>query len=294
MSFLRTITCTTVALLCASLMQAQSNVQTLNLAFTTIDVPGAMLTSVQGVNGSGDMVGYYGDSNSGPYHGFSFKTGSFTFFDYPGLPSTVATGINDSGLIVGYAGSTTVDSFSYDGNTFTKITDGSNSATLAMGLNNGGDIAGGAGTVYTTKGFEMRGGHFKGLSPPGIYTYVYATGINNLGEVVGWTDTDGFAYSRGKFKRITFPGASQTEAWDVNDSALIIGWYASSDCICGFASKNGKYFSFRYPAAAGTFPRGINKSGQIVGEYTVDYQTYHGFVTSPLTATDLDRPPYAD
>src|SRR5712671_3186210 len=98
MSFLRTITCTTVALLCASLMQAQSNVQTLNLTFTTIDVPGAGLTVIAGMNSAGDMVGWYSQAYNTPSSGFLLSGGNFSFFDYPRGDSTLAFGINDSGL----------------------------------------------------------------------------------------------------------------------------------------------------------------------------------------------------
>jgi len=55
----------------------------------------------------------------------------------------------------------------------------------------------------------------------------------------------------------------------------------------GFESKNGNYISFRYPGSVATSASGINASGQVVGEYTSDYQTYHGFVTSPITAADF-------
>jgi len=57
--------------------------------------------------------------------------------------------------------------------------------------------------------------------------------------------------------------------------------------VYGFAVMKGKYVSFGYPGAAGTLPSGINASGQIVGSYTFDFSTYHGFVTSPITAEDF-------
>ena len=260
------------------------------LTFTTIDVPGAGLTSVQGINTVGDMVGYYGNSGNGASHAFLLRSGIFTFFDYPGANSTRASGINDSGLIVGYTVGLRERGFTFDGNAFTSIRSGNNTATVTWGLNNAGDIVGGAGTIYTTQGFEMRGGHFKTISPPGEYVYVYATGVNNLGKVVGWDDSGGFAYSRGKFKTISFPGANQTEAWGVNDSGAVVGWYGIGASVFGFALLDGQYISFAYPGALYTLAFGINASGQIVGAYTFDNITWHGFVTSPLTLADFERP----
>jgi probable HAF family extracellular repeat protein len=200
---------------------------------------------------------------------------------------TEPSGINDAGLIVGSAGQNPVVGFLYDGTTFTPIQHGHDNATIALGINNASDVVGGTGTIYTTKAFELRSGRFRDISPPGTYIYIYATGINNFGKIVGWTDDDGFAYDGGKFKRIAFPGANQTEAWGINDKGVIVGWYASSECICAFALRTGRYLSFRYPGAAGTLAYGINNLGQVVGGYTFDYETWHGFVTSPITAGDF-------
>src|SRR5690348_11950488 len=52
--------------------------------FTTIDVPGAGVTGISAINKVGDMVGSFGQSNSGPISGFLYRSGTFTYFDYPG------------------------------------------------------------------------------------------------------------------------------------------------------------------------------------------------------------------
>jgi probable HAF family extracellular repeat protein len=71
---------------------------------------------------------------------------------------------------------------------------------------------------------------------------------------------------------------------------VIVGWYYTGSSNLAFAFSNGKYFSFGYPGAMYTLPRGINASGQVVGEYTLDNSYYHGFVTSPVSPADFDRP----
>ncbi|MGH7488310.1 MAG: hypothetical protein ACREMY_22335, partial [bacterium] len=247
-----------VLLLCVPLACAQ-------LSFTTIDVPGAGVTDVYGINSAGDMVGYYGVNPNTSKHAFLLHDGVFTFFDYPGASSTVATGVNDLGRIVGYAtkGDAVAISFLYDGTTFSPIRAPGMSATVALGMDNAGDIVGGDGTLGTTRGFELRGRRFKDVSPPGVFVYVYATGINKFGEVVGWTDYDGFAYKNGKYRTIAFPGAFQTEAWDINDSGVIVGWYTLNGSAFGFALANGHYVSFAYPGALYTIPRGINADGRV-------------------------------
>src|SRR5215471_3735852 len=69
-------------------------------SFTTIDVPGALSTSVFGINDSGQIVGDFWDGLNG--HGFLLDTsGSITTIDVPGAWATRASGINDNGQIVG-------------------------------------------------------------------------------------------------------------------------------------------------------------------------------------------------
>jgi probable HAF family extracellular repeat protein len=296
MRFLGSLVLLLILLVCVPLLsapmvraQAPTVIPDANLTFTTIDVPGAVYTGVWGINKTGDIVGNFGQNANLDSHGFLYSNGTFTYFDYPSEVVTVPMEINDSGLVVGYAGQNPAVSFLYDGTTFTTIRRGNDSATYIFGANNAGDMVGGTGTIYTTKAFEMRNGHYKQINFPGQYVYGYASSINNLGVVVGWTSSPehGYAYRNGKFRSIDFPGANETEAWGINDSGVIVGWYAApGGCVCGFASRNGKYISFGYPGAD-TYAVRINASGQIVGQYTFDYQTFHGFVTSPITAADF-------
>jgi uncharacterized membrane protein len=267
---------------------AQTVIPDANITFTTIDVPGAGYTGVWAINTAGDMVGNYGQDTNVDSHGFLYSNGTFTYIDYPGQSVTVARGINDSNLIVGYAGRSTVVGFLYDGTVFTTIQHGSDSATYADGINNAGEIVGGTGTIYSTKGFEVRGSRFKVLKVPGPNIYVSGSGVNNFGVVVGWTDDNGFKCRAGQCQIFNFPGATRTVALGINDSGIMVGWYDMAPFTYAFATKNGKYISFRYPGADFTSAAGINKSGQIVGQYTSDYQAFHGFVTSPITAADFE------
>ena len=257
-----------------------------NLTFTTIDVPGAGVTAAYGINSAGDVVGIYAtDINAAHKHGFLLRSGSFSYIDYPAAYATFAYGINDSGLVVGSAqfdGGTTARGFTYDGVTFTPIRVKGKTVTITYGIDNGADVVGGDGNIYSTTGFALLGGRLKNLNVPGQYVYVFASGINNIGNIVGWADSNGFLCRGGSCRLIEISGANQTSAQGINDSNVIVGWYASSSCVCAFAQRNGRYISFSYPGAAGTFADGINVAGQVVGQYTFDYQTYHGFVTSPI------------
>src|SRR5215216_1409639 len=68
--------------------------------FTTVDVPGAVTTNVQGVNTQGDIVGTYVDA-AGTQHGFLRSGDRYLTIDFPAARLTFARGINDAGDIVG-------------------------------------------------------------------------------------------------------------------------------------------------------------------------------------------------
>jgi hypothetical protein len=277
---------------------SRASVVNANLTFTTIDVPGAAVTEINGINSAGDMAGFYGQSTCGPDSGFLYSNGAFTYFNYPGQTLTVAAGINDSGLIVGSATQNcdrrgTVVGYLYDGTTFTTLQDGGNTATYGYGINNSGIVVGEVGSLDYTRGFRLiTNGQYRILHFPGIYINAFASGINNRGAIVGTTisgnTNTAYIYQNGIFSNIDFPGAVQTEGLGINDHGIVVGWYALvGGCECAFALRNGKYTSFAYPGALFTAATGINKSGQIVGDYTFDFVFWHGFITSPITDADF-------
>lgn len=294
MASLRSYALAVALLLCATFAHAQadgSNVKTIHPTFTTIDVPGAGVTGVYGINSAGDMVGYYGATSNDPHkHGFMLKDGIFTFLDYPGATSTFAYAITDTGVVIGsadFSGGLTTLGFTYDGTTYTPIYVGGQGTTITYAINSIGDIVGGAGGPYATKAFELRGTKSRVLQVPGLYVYIFASGINKARTVVGWADEDGFICHNLTCQIVNYPGANQTANRGINDQSIVVGWYGSPACVCAFAVKNGKYVSFGYEGADFTGAAAINNSGEIVGQYTFDYQIWHGFVTDPITATDL-------
>jgi probable HAF family extracellular repeat protein len=309
MVFLRRFACVSLLLLLGLAVlrtpptRAQANFELAKrLTFTTVDVPGDyVLNNVAGINKAGVMVGSYSATNgSGLYqHGFVYANGTFSYFDYPEAQSTSGSGINDSGLIVGSAqfeGGLIVRGFLYDGQTFTPFDAPGQPQTYPSGINNAGEVVGAAGVGGgTIRPFEMLNDRFTTIKVPGQYLIKTASGINNSGGVTGYvSDGDaglpdnGYLYKEGKLTTIGFPGAYETAASGINDSGVIVGWYSVlHGCECAFALKNGRYVSFSYPGAVATAGEGVNASGQVVGQYTFDYQTYHGFVTSPIADSDF-------
>ncbi|MBZ5600256.1 MAG: DUF3466 family protein [Acidobacteriia bacterium] len=297
--------CILIIIFCCSVQSpgwAQPAEDSIGPTFTTIHVPGSKATVLLGINSLNQMVGYYYNTGNGDNAtGFLLSDGNFAFFSYPESDETLAVGVNDSGLISGYAftGASTSVGFLYDGVTFTTIELLDNGFTEVTGINNAGSFVGGRGHGDILQSFERVGTRFRDVTPPGAWLTAAAHGVNNFDEVVGsviggYSLNNGFAYIRGKFYTIAFPDAYDTSAWGVNDSGIIVGSYTGCTPLCaihGFARMKGKYLSLDYPGATLTFANGINNSGQIVGSYTFsDQEVYYGFVTSPITATDFERP----
>src|SRR6516164_5008845 len=65
-------------------------------SFTTIDVPDSNYTFPFGINGAGQIVGFFGAilcEPKKPTHGFLYSGGSFNTIDVPGATQTCAYGI---------------------------------------------------------------------------------------------------------------------------------------------------------------------------------------------------------
>ena len=72
-----------------------------NGVFSFFDAPGALDTRPNGINDSGEIVGYFWHS-SFVQRGFVKVGGSYSTIDVPGASLTRATGINNAGQIVGW------------------------------------------------------------------------------------------------------------------------------------------------------------------------------------------------
>ena len=165
-------------------------------------------TTLYGINDAGQIVGTHSCSrDSGSTGAFLLSNGVFTAIDAPGATSTFAYGINNNAQIVGF--------YNYPVN---------------------GNPQGG------TQAFLYSAGVFTLINPPpGFAIVVEPYGINDTGDIVGWS--------------------------------LGTGW-------TGFLDKGGTFSSFSVPGALPTFGYGLNNTGQIVGAYldSSSPPKYHGFL----------------
>src|SRR5262249_44861488 len=131
-------------------------------------------------------------------------------------------------------------------------------------------------------GFLLSGGALTTLTVPGAsYTQLY--GINNVGQIVGFSNKGSFLFSGGTF---TMLPVAVGIALGLNDSGQIGGGEGDH----GFLLSGGTLTTFDAPRASVTVPTGINNAGQIVGAYADISGQGHGFVLSGANLVTLDVP----
>jgi hypothetical protein len=128
------------------------------------------------------------------------------------------------------------------------------------------------GMSHDSAGFNFFGGMFGGLNGIGFMH----NGVSPGGEIrVGlFMDTTlnrgrGYILRDGVVIPFDYPGATLTQAWDVNAQGDVVGVYRdSAGRIHGFLrSAHGEFSSIDVPNATLTRAFGINTSGDIVGTY---------------------------
>jgi uncharacterized membrane protein len=108
--------------------------------FTTLDIPGAILTQAFGINDRTQIVGDYRDQQ-GQHHSFLLTDGVYSTIDPPFDPTnSSATGINNAGVIVGrWSG---LHGYVNNHGTFTQLNVPGATTTDPSAINNFGVIVG--------------------------------------------------------------------------------------------------------------------------------------------------------
>jgi len=217
-------------------------------AFTTIDYPGTAFSLITGINGQGEIVGFWQEAN-GVQHGYVLQHGVFATVDVPGSTSTRITGINAAGDIVGAydAPDGRSPGFVRRQGKFTAL-EPSPTATFAVG---------------------------KGISASGDVVGYYVV-ENELGE---WVESHGFLLHRGSYTIIDFPGGTMTGLGAINDQGDMFGWYDDLDGHRhAFLLRHRHFSTIDVPGSTGTQGNAINDRGDIVGWYDNADGVEHGFV----------------
>jgi probable HAF family extracellular repeat protein len=227
-----------------------------------------------------------------------------------GVSTDQVTGINDLGQVVGsFFGATPSGfvgpggpAFEYGSGTYTLLPNFSD-FPFPVGINDEGQVVGSEqGLLGGASGFLYSGGTFtRVMDPlnPFWFSSTEFTGINDSGQIVGFSDVRGFLYDGSTFTTISDPlaaaGGSHPEGGTVpvgiNNAGQIVGYYNDSAGLAhGFLFSNGNYTTLDDPlATGGTFITSINNTGQLVGYYN-DASGQHGFLYNDGTFFTLDNP----
>ena len=121
-------------------------------------------------------------------------------------------------------------------------------------------------------------------------------GINNVNQAVGATvggdEVEAVFYQNGATSTIEIPGSIQTEAFDIENNARVVGAYTDKTLVThGYIYFHWNVTNIDYPGATFTQAWGINDPQRIVGNFR-DPNTHlqHGFLYNNGKFTQLDVP----
>ncbi len=263
---------------------------------TTFVYPGTgiVTTSPQKINGRGDIVGEFIDSN-GVTRGFvRFSDGSFsepTVDPNDTVGVTEGRGINNSRTVAGdyRISDGTFHSFFLSNGTFTEYDVPGAVQTNLLSINDAGNFTGGfdpdGSGIY--QALVGRGGTITSFSVPGALT-TFAFDINNSEQLVVGYYIDSSGILHGYFRDangalhfpIDPPGSVATVLFGLNDGNWVVGRYADASGVTHglFFVPPNNFFTFDYPGSTFTSLNGINDQGFICGRYGDASGIAHGFI----------------
>lgn len=252
--------------------------------YTSIDVPGASATRAFGINAVGEVVGSYTDATG--THGFVWANGDFTMIKVPGAVSTEAWGINPQGDIVGryrIAGDARTFGFLLSDEDFTDISVPGRLHTLPIKISPSREIVGcfhNTNFLVDMRGYRQRAGRVTSFE---LLPSTMHNGVTPGGGVIAGisfesaTLVHGYVLDRGVYTQFDASGATFTQAWDVNPSGTVVGYF-NPVTSHGFSRDANGLTVIDIPGALWTRIFGINPLGDMVGSYADMSNRVHGFL----------------
>ena len=258
--------------------------------YQTLDYPGASQTIIWGIDDSGDLTGQYTITGQ-PAHAMTWHHGKFKPLapDKLGTYFSAAGGPNAAGTTFGaYAdASGPQHGFVIRGSRFEKIAFRGHLNSNVDGVDLFGTILG----VYwdadgVFHGMFSRNGNEIPFDVNGARD-TYPLGLNDLGESVGYWDTDGVLthgyvrHANGEVSTLDVPGAASTVAFAVNELGQVAGYFTdTAGALHGFVKTGQKIRQFDVPGGVATVVTTLNNWGNVAGEYFDAGGVRHGFMAT--------------
>ncbi len=113
-------------------------------------------------------------------------------------------------------------------------------------------------------------------------------GINDLGQIVGFADDQGFLDTNGVFTELYLPGTDFTIAYGINNADQIVLF--DNTHSESFLYSAGQLTPINSPGASFVWAQGINNAGQIVGLYGNGTSSGVGFLDTGGVFTTIEVP----
>lgn len=238
------------------------------------------------------------------------QAGRLKSFDYPGGKPTCGLGLSSIGTVVGnnFTLSAPTDFFTWRDGHFTTLSPALPAGFVSIsGINRHGVLAGSVTTVsssfiFQSMGFTLHGTKVTTVNLPRAFS-VAATGINDSGLIVGYTQTSqggptlGFV-TDGKHTTTLDGGTGTTlpVAIDASGSS-VVGMTQATDpaagtvTLSGFLYRDHHFTAIAYPGATTTFAYGLSSPDVVYGTYFAGSGTSsveHGFIYRHGTYKSFD------
>ncbi|MCX7383137.1 MAG: hypothetical protein NT133_17385 [Alphaproteobacteria bacterium] len=143
--------------------------------------------------------------------------------------------------------------------------------------------AGPSGSGGYSRGYTYINGSYSYFDAPNAYNTTRPEGINNAGQVVGFSvdvelHAHGFLLTGNVFTSLDVPGATDTYAMSINSSGDIVGYFRDAGGQNhGFLRTSSGLINLDVPGATNTTIVDINDDGQITGQYQDISGSLRGF-----------------